>query len=271
MKSFYEVLDVLPSATQREVKDAYRRKVKELHPDLNNNDPAGVEQVKQLVRAYETLGHPERRAAYDRAHRFTPHPRSDSEGFDYASYLRARTNDRESQSKLIFYDLLHDNPQEALSIFGTLLAGGDFELSRYLDREDFMDCAFLLAEEYEGRLEFGLAFDLLGAIVRFERQKPYFRHFMSEVYDRLRSIVCFKMNGNVPTAMQLRYLHQLIDWEISPTDTAFYYKKAAELLLLEGDRRAAARYLARAERLDPRVGGARRLRQQLGYAENADL
>lgn len=268
MKSYYALLGVEPNASHQTIKEAYRRQVKALHPDLNQGDPASVEQIKLLVRAYETLGHPDRRAEYDRIHRVEHAPR---QGFDYADFLRSRGDDRESQSKLIFYDLLHDNPEEALQLYALLVASGDFELSRYLDREDFMDCAFLLAEEYEQRQEFVPAFELLAAIVRFERRKPYFRHFMTEVHDRLRRIVCSKMALVAPSEITLRYLHQLIDWDLSKRETAFFYKKAAEILFAEGDRRGAIRYLQRALAADPRVPGAKKLQQELGYVERVDV
>ncbi len=190
MRTHYEVLGVTIDSSPEEIKDAYRRQVKAVHPDLNNGDPQSVERMKALVTAWEILRDPIQREEYNRVHGVRHAGESE---FDYAEFLRSRRNDHESQAKLVFYDLLHDNPDEALQVYDSLVAAGDFELSKYLGREDFMDCAFLLAEEYEDREEFERAFLLLSAIVRFERQRPYFRHFMQDVHERLRSVVCFKM------------------------------------------------------------------------------
>lgn len=218
--------------------------------------------MKAVVLAWEVLGDSLRREEYDLIHGIRPGKPQD---FDYADYLRSQRNDQESQSKLVFYDLLHDNPDEALQIYNALLATGDFELSAYLGREDFMDCAFLLAEEYEMRSEYRRAFSLLSAIVRFEQQKPYFRHFMIDVYERLRSIVCFKMTETESHDTLLDHLHQMIDWDLPKRDIAFCYKKAAEIYLEKGDRRRAFRYLQRGLQIDHRLAGVKKLQQELGY------
>lgn len=264
MNSHYRVLGVDPEATPEEIRNAYRRQVKEVHPDLNNGDPTSLERMKAVVKAWEVLRDPELRSEYDRIHGI-----GTDLGFDYAEFLRSRRNDRESQAKLVFYDLLHDNPEEALRIYETLVETGDFELSRYLGREDFMDCAFLLAEEYESRNEFDRAFALLSAIVRFERQKPYFRHFMAEVYERLRTIVCIKMPIAVGPGTVLECLHQMIEWDLPRKETAFCYKKAAEMYLAAGDRRMATRYLERGLALDHRLTGVKKLKEELGFFEPA--
>jgi tetratricopeptide (TPR) repeat protein len=268
VSSHYRVLGIEPQSTLQEIRDAYRRQVKEVHPDLNNGDPVSVERMKSVVRAWEVLRDPHLRAEYDRLHGIDGGLDGDG-GFDYGDFLRSRGNDRESQAKLVFYDLLHDNPAEALSVYESLAESGDFELSQYLGREDFMDCAFLLAEEYESRDEYDRAFKLLSAIIRFEKQRPYFRHFMAEVYERLRTIVCIKMPGTVAPDEVIECLHQMISWDLPRKETAFCYKKAAEMYLAVGDRRRASRYLERGLALDRRLTGVKKLKEELGFFEPA--
>ena len=266
MKTLYDALGVTRDATARQIKDAYRRTVKIVHPDLNPGDPVSIERMKEVVRAYEVLGNAARRDEYDRVHAVRSRK---AEEFNYGDFLRSQRNDQESQAKLVFYDLLHDNPDEALIVYNALLSTGDFELSRYLGREDFMDCAFLLAEEYESRRQYRRSFDLLAAIVRYERQKPYFRHFMAEVFDRLRTVVCFRMPEVYEPELVLDCLHQMVDWDLPRRDTAFCYKKAAELYLELGNRRRAQRYLQLGLSLDEKLAGTKKLLQQLGYVEPA--
>ena len=62
----YEVLGVGRNADEGEVKKAFRKLARELHPDVNNHDPDAEEKFKEAAEAYEILSDPERRQVYDR-------------------------------------------------------------------------------------------------------------------------------------------------------------------------------------------------------------
>ncbi|MHB8491651.1 MAG: DnaJ C-terminal domain-containing protein, partial [Solirubrobacteraceae bacterium] len=62
----YDVLGVARDASEQDVKKAFRRLARELHPDVNAEDPEAGEKFKEAVEAYEILSDPGRRATYDR-------------------------------------------------------------------------------------------------------------------------------------------------------------------------------------------------------------
>ena len=62
----YEVLGVSRTADEAEVKKAFRKLARELHPDVNNHDPDAEEKFKEAAEAYEILSDPDRRQVYDR-------------------------------------------------------------------------------------------------------------------------------------------------------------------------------------------------------------
>lgn len=65
-RDYYEVLEITRTATDREIKSAYRKLAVKYHPDKNPGDTEAEEKFKEAAEAYSVLSDPEQRARYDR-------------------------------------------------------------------------------------------------------------------------------------------------------------------------------------------------------------
>ncbi len=68
-KDFYQVLGVPDSASQAEIKKAYRRLAKQYHPDANPNNPSAADRFKEISEAHATLSDADKRKQYDQMRR----------------------------------------------------------------------------------------------------------------------------------------------------------------------------------------------------------
>jgi molecular chaperone DnaJ len=64
-KDYYEILGVSRNASEKELKQAYRRLARQYHPDINPGDKSAEAKFKEMNTAYEVLSNPEKRKKYD--------------------------------------------------------------------------------------------------------------------------------------------------------------------------------------------------------------
>lgn len=92
MKNYYDILGVVKTASEEEIKKAYRKKALEFHPDRNKNDPKAEDKFKEVNEAYAVLSDKEKRKQYDMFGAEGFHKRFSQEdifrGFDINEILR---------------------------------------------------------------------------------------------------------------------------------------------------------------------------------------
>jgi len=91
----YELLGVRKNASTTDIRRAFQKRARALHPDLNPGDPVAAERFREVARAFEVLSDPQRRGAYDRGEpgptAAAPAPEGGFEGFDFSAQLRVES------------------------------------------------------------------------------------------------------------------------------------------------------------------------------------
>src|SRR5688572_12428314 len=63
-KDYFAILGVKPTATEKEIRSAYKKLARKFHPDVNPNDKKAEEKFKEVSEAYEVLTDPDKRRAW---------------------------------------------------------------------------------------------------------------------------------------------------------------------------------------------------------------
>ena len=266
MDSHYDVLGITPEASPQEVKSAFRKQAKRLHPDLakahgDEGKRSRETAMRHLLESYRMLSDPERRHAYDRS---LKRKAAEEGGFDYRRFLKARPSDPESQAKLVVYDLLHGLEDEAIEVYERSKCFEDWRLERYLERAEAMDAEFCLAEEYEKRERFLKAYILYKRLIAMELEKPCFRYFFDVVLLHFRSLLLLKLPKALDEEDYLDRLEEVVDLDLPPKDKAQVFRKKAEVHLRRRETQAAVDSLRRAAELEPRLAGLAALKRRAG-------
>ena len=222
LSNYYDLLGVNRESSSSQIKKAFREKAKQLHPDIAGSDQS--EAMRKLISAYEILSNPERRYEYDRAYsRFVK-----KAGFNYRTWLNEQ-DDPESQAKLVFFELLHLQEEQAIAVWRKN-GGLDFLLNKYLDKEDWMDCQYILAEELDKRGFTYEAFRLSAAVLAEERRRPYFKIFTAEIEKFIKSIVRQKLKHQVDKETWIDCMETMVSLGISTRDEKRYMRYMADTL-----------------------------------------
>lgn len=91
-KDYYQILGVTRTASDQEIKTAYRKMARKYHPDTNKNDPTAEDRIKEINEAYEVLKDQDKRKKYDQlgknwkdGDQFKPPPDYSGFSFDFGN------------------------------------------------------------------------------------------------------------------------------------------------------------------------------------------
>ena len=267
MNDHYATLTVKEDANQIQIRAAFRRMVKKYHPDLNERRNAWAHrQMKKVLDAYEVLADDAKRGAYDRKLQAYRNGKRDL----FRERLAAQ-DDPESLSQLILYDLLNGNAAQAVAAFERASAeDADFDVAFHLRPRDWMDCKFLLGEQYEKRKAPLKALHLYEAIYFSPASDQHYRHFLHEVGERIRRLCCGELARAAEPADAIPYYKRALRMRLNTAQRAFLHKKIAECHYDTGDKNSALRQMRRALSLKPDLKGCRKICVRLGIEVPGD-
>ena len=232
MHNHYDLLGIKPGASTAEIKKAFRKKAKQLHPDITGS--ANVEAMRRLISAYEALSDIERRFEYDREYtrfresRYNEPDYSKKTGFDYRTWLNEQ-NDPVSKAKLVFYELLRLDEDRAITLWREN-GGLGFRMEKLMERGDWMDCYFILAEELDKRGFCFEAFKLLTVVLAEEHRHPYFNLFTPEIKIYVREIIKRRLKPQVDSETWIDCMEALIGIGFSDHDEIIFKESISQTL-----------------------------------------
>jgi curved DNA-binding protein CbpA len=259
--TYYDVLDVERTATQPEIKQAFRRLAKKYHPDTNpKGGRSAAKKLEKVIAAYRVLSNERERARYDVLMQSSPQFQQEAR--------RSEARSMREQAEEVLADLLAGHGREALNRHDQLCARGEFRLENHLDPKDYLDCIFLLAEQCERAGRFREAAGLYEELYEKEKEPPRQRYFFETVKARIKKLYSRKLPRDAKTAEEeIACYERILKFDLDKSEKAFILKKIAEVHCRVGNDREAKAIFSEALKLKPGLKGTATIRENLGMSD----
>jgi curved DNA-binding protein CbpA len=262
--NYYQVLQVQEGSDRAEIRNSFRKLAKKYHPDKTKaNGISSEEKIKLLIKAYKTLTDAEKRIHYDTQLQSNSIRIRD---FYYKESPKRGNGkyDLRSQAKMVLNDLLNKNGPQAVKNYERLKEENkEFELLAFLNLKDYLDCKFLLAEEYEIQGHYELAFKMYEYVYQEEDGNPARKHLLEEIKERILRLSCKKLVKLTQPDTAITYLTRALNLKLSKNEEAFIYKKTADCHVASGEWDNALERFNKALSLCPNLKGAQTLKNKL--------
>ncbi|MBW7898228.1 Chaperone protein DnaJ [Candidatus Brocadiaceae bacterium B188] len=265
MVNYYDVLEVHYEVSTDDLKRSFRTLIKKYHPDIHGQNKLWAEsKTKTIIQAYKTLSDSTSRKHYDRQYRHLLHTNSKQKPRKRTETAASSEDAIQEHVRIIFTDLLNGNIHHATNNYEHLLknyAGIDFCI--YLNKRDYIDCKFLLAEAFEKLERYDTAINLYELILERGKSDTHRSHLLHEIKERMRNIYCRNLARNAPPEKALSYYEKVLRLNLYKNENAFIYKKIAECYLKLKEYENALQHLTLALTLKPNLQGAQKLKTKL--------
>lgn len=262
----YFTLNIDPKASDAEVKQAFRRLAKKFHPDKNPGREKTAElQFKRVIEAYKVLSDRESREAYDQTY-IRAFRKSHTDNFGDDNPNRRSRSNMEYLCRMVLSELLNQNAQRALEIYNDLISKTPhFSFDQHISDGDVRDCEFLLAEAYHQRGEFSKAARLYEKVLEREKRKAYYYTFAQDIKLMLKDVYTQLISKAKHSGEIMANMDKILAMGLSRREAARIYKKVAEAYYRINDIDRAVEILRHAFHIDPKLKGAKRISEKLGF------
>lgn len=246
-------------SNSEEIKNSFRKLVKKYHPDKNKTNGAhSEEKIKLLIKAYKTLTNTEKKIHYDKLLQD-----KNAEKVFYKERFEQNKSSLRFQAKMVLNDLLNKNGARAVINYERLKdENKEFDLITFLDLKDYLDCQFLLAEEYEKQGKYELAFKLYEYVYQ-ENGNPARRYLLEEIKERIIRLSCKKLAKIVHPESAITYLRKILNFKLSKAEKAYIHKKIADCYSTLGEWASSMENFNMAMSFNPNLKGTQTLKNKL--------